>query len=63
MALCYNFTRVLNIIGFNTFMAYLVERALLLLQTATALAIGCATTVRARLFAAMTNNPRSSDSA
>ena len=27
MALCYNFTRVLNIIGFNTFIAYLAKRA------------------------------------
>ena len=26
MALCYNFTRVLNILGLNRFMAYLAKR-------------------------------------
>lgn len=39
MALCYNFTRVLNVIGFDGFTAYLArreaEKALLLLQIAT----------------------------
>jgi hypothetical protein len=39
MALCYNFTRVLNILGLDTFMAYLAERrqnfAILLLNIAT----------------------------
>src|SRR3974377_2624561 len=27
MALCYNFTRVLNILGFDRFIAYLAEKA------------------------------------
>jgi len=40
MALCYNFTRVLNIIGFDGFTTHLArlvaERALLLLRTAAA---------------------------
>ena len=27
MALCYNFTRVLNILGFDGFLAYLAEKA------------------------------------
>ena len=27
MALCYNFTRVLNILGFDCFLAYLAEKA------------------------------------
>jgi len=35
MALCYNFTRVLNIIGFDRFMAYLAKRDLLFLQSVT----------------------------
>ena len=34
MALCYNFTRVLNIIGFDRFIAYLAERMLLFFLTA-----------------------------
>jgi transposase len=48
MALCYNFTRVLNIIGFDGFMAYLAKRMaemdLLLLQSAAA-ALRCARTL------------------
>ena len=34
MALCYNFTRVLNILGFDRFMAYLAEKPLLPRQNA-----------------------------
>jgi transposase len=49
MALCYNFTRVLNIIGIDGFTAYLAQRAaalaFLLLQSATALALSRARAV------------------
>jgi len=34
MALCYNFTRVLNILGFDRFIAYLSDKALLHIQIA-----------------------------
>ena len=34
MALCYNFTRVLNILGFERFMAYMAEKALTLWELA-----------------------------
>ena len=41
MALCYNFSRVLSILGFDNFMAYLANRnpywALLLLKTVSAI--------------------------
>lgn len=39
MALCYNFTRVLNIIGFDRFVAYMAEKALLCLQSTIARAL------------------------
>ena len=39
MALCYNFTRVLNILGFDRFMAYLAQIAQLLLLLLQAFAI------------------------
>ena len=39
MALCYNFTRVLNIVGFDDLVAYLTEQALLCLQSAAAPAL------------------------
>lgn len=38
MALCYNFTRVLNILGFDRFLAHMVDRALSLRQSALAAA-------------------------
>jgi transposase len=38
MALCYNFTRVLNILGFDRFLAHMVDRALSLHQSALAAA-------------------------
>ena len=36
MALCYNFTRVLKLVGFDRFLGYLAKRAILLLQAAIA---------------------------
>jgi hypothetical protein len=39
MALCYNFTRVLNILGFERFMAYMAEKALTLWELALAAAV------------------------
>jgi transposase len=39
MALCYNFTRVLNILGFERFMAYMAEKALTLRDDALAIAV------------------------
>jgi transposase len=56
MALCYNFTRVLNIIGFDKFTAYLagiVER--LLLQPVTA-ALRAVSALRGRLWTGMSEN-------
>jgi transposase len=41
MALCYNFTRVLNILGFDRFMAYLAEMILLSRQNALVAALRC----------------------
>jgi len=41
MALCYNFTRVLNILGFDRFVAYMAEKALSLRQFAFAAALYC----------------------
>jgi hypothetical protein len=34
MALCYNFTRVLNIVGFDRFTAYLAQLMILFVQSA-----------------------------
>jgi len=45
MALCYNFTRVLNIIGFDRFIAYMAEKARLLFPTALEAALHCAGTL------------------
>src|SRR5659263_140663 len=39
MALCYNFTRVLNIIGFDRFVAYIAEKTLSCLQNTVAPAL------------------------
>ena len=39
MALCYNFTRVLNIIGFDRFVAYIAEKMLVCLQSTVAPAL------------------------
>jgi transposase len=41
MALCYNFTRVLNILGFDRFVAYMAAKALSLRQCALAAALYC----------------------
>lgn len=41
MALCYNFTRVLNILGFDRFMAYLAERIAAILSLLTPAAATC----------------------
>jgi transposase len=41
MALCYNFTRALNILGFDRFMAYLAEKILLPSQNALVAALRC----------------------
>jgi transposase len=58
MALCYNFTRVLNIIGFDGFVAYLTRRtaetALLLRQTVAAATPRRARTLLAILWEAIT---------
>jgi transposase len=55
MALCYNFSRVLNIVGLERLIAYFVERAdkssLLRLYDALAVAIGRLTALLARLWA------------
>jgi transposase len=60
MALCYNFTRVLNILGLDRFMAYLVKRhsnwAILLLNAAIVVA-GRLQTKRPRLRAKISHNP------
>jgi transposase len=57
MALCYNFTRVLNIIGFDRLVAYLARRAaecaLLPLHSVTTAAIRLARTLMACIRAAM----------
>jgi transposase len=53
MALCYNFARVLNIIGFDGFAAYFAiraaERAILLIPSAVTTALGRVTVVMARI--------------
>jgi transposase len=45
MALCYNFTRVLNILGFERFVAYMAEKALALRQYALAALLDCTKSV------------------
>jgi hypothetical protein len=61
MALCYNFARVLNILGFDGFTAYLArrrtERAILLTLNAAAAIFGPATAFMARIWAGMTQPP------
>src|SRR5207237_5786332 len=60
MALCYNFTRVLNIIGFDTFIAQLARIAtqmILRLHSAAAAARRSLRTLLARLAQAITENP------
>jgi transposase len=57
MALCYNFTRVLNIVGFDRFIAYLARRASkwpFLPLYAAGVAIGPVRTFMASIWAAMT---------
>ena len=39
MALCYNFTRVLNILGFDRFVAYMAEKALVARESGLASAL------------------------
>jgi transposase len=57
MALCYNFTRVLNVIGLDRLVAYLARRAIFFCQNASAVAILCAATfVRWGIWAGMTAN-------
>ena len=60
MALCYNFARVLNIIGFDTFIAQLARiatRMILRLHSAAAAARRSLGTLLARLAQAITENP------
>ena len=49
MALCYNFTRVLNILGFERFVAYMAAKALALCEHAPAVALHDAQLVLAAL--------------
>jgi transposase len=49
MALCYNFTRVLNIIGFDRFIAHMLAKALCRFQTARDAALRCARTLPTNL--------------
>jgi hypothetical protein len=62
MALCYNFSRVLKIVGLDNLIAYLAKRAsrssLLRFLGALAAAIGRSTTLRARLWIAISAEPR-----
>lgn len=61
MALCYNFSRVLTIIGFGAVMAYFArrvhQRAILLILSAVTTAIGRATASMARLCAELARIP------
>jgi transposase len=60
MALCYNFTRVLNIIGFDRFIDVIARRSLELALTALSNAatwIGRTRTLMARVWTAMTKKP------
>jgi transposase len=72
MALCYNFARVLNILGFDGFTAYLArrrtERAILFTLNAAAAIVGPARAFMERIWAGMTQpsaiiRPRSSPAA
>jgi hypothetical protein len=41
MALCYNFTRVLNILGFERFVAYMAEKTLAVRECVLAAILRC----------------------
>jgi hypothetical protein len=59
MALCYNFTRVLNILGLDRFMAYLAKRHsswTILLLNASIVVAGCLQTGRPRLPVKISHN-------
>ena len=59
MALCYNFTRVLNILGLDRFMAYLAKRHLnwaILLLNAVVVVAGRLRTGRPRLQVKISQN-------
>ena len=51
MALCYNFTRVLNIFGFERFVAYMAAKALALCEHAPAVALHAVQLVLAAFWA------------
>lgn len=56
MTLCYNFTRVLNIIGFERFVAYLAETAPLCLQSAVVAALSRASALLRGYLKQITQN-------
>ena len=58
MALCYNFTRVLNILGFERFVAYMAAKALALCEHAPAVALHAVQLVLAAFWALIRSTAR-----